>query len=193
MFDALFKKAKIFGELYLADPRKEYLLAAYEAYKTSLSILHYIEKSYDTDDAKLFLKKKSGEVYQGALNTCLELYRKSPADGYLEQAFMISEKNKASIITAGLKERTFHAGMEKGSAAGAGGTAGMRERNIKYNIARLNVRSDEAQDSKEIETIASEKAGYEIELARLQKELEQNTRYYNLKYDDLKNNNQYLV
>jgi CHAT domain-containing protein len=184
LFDALFKKAKIFGELYRTDPKKEYLLAAYEAYKTSLSILHYIEKSYDTDDAKLFLKKKSAEVYQGALSTSLELYHRFPADGYLEQAFLISEKNKASIITAGLKERTFHAGMEMEHAAGAGDSVGARERNIKYNIARLNVRSDEAQDSKETENIAREKAGYEIELARLQKELEQNARYYKLKYDD---------
>ena len=36
--------------------------AAYDAYRTSLSILRYIEKSYDTDDAKLFLKKRNGAV-----------------------------------------------------------------------------------------------------------------------------------
>ncbi|HMH21320.1 MAG TPA: tetratricopeptide repeat protein, partial [Puia sp.] len=132
LFDALFKKAAVFGALYRSDPKKEYLLAAYEAYEASLSILHYIEKSYDTDDAKLFLKKKSGDVYQGALTTCLELHRLMPAGGYLEQAFLISEKNKASIITAGLKERTFQgaeggAGVQGGAATeGGAGVAGVR-------------------------------------------------------------------
>jgi CHAT domain-containing protein len=178
LFDALFKKAVVFDELHKEQHKPAFLLASYEAYKASLSILRYIEKSYDTDDAKLFLKRKSGEVCQGALSVCLELHRLFPGDGYLEQAFTISEQNKASIITAGLKERAFS------NIEGAEAAALQRERNIRYNIARLNVRGDEAQGSGEIGAIAREKAGYEIELTRLQKELEQNDHYYKLKYDD---------
>ncbi len=177
LFDALFKKADFFERLYRTEPKEAYLAASYEAYKAALSLLRYIEKSYDTDAAKIFLKKNNGEVYQGALAVCLELHKLHPADHYLEQAFGISEKNKASIITANLKERTFKQMPGKDSALL------QRERNIKYNIARLNVKSEEA-DGKAVEKIAGEKAGYEIELSRLQKELEQNGSYYKLKYDD---------
>ena len=177
LFDALFKKAVAFERLYRTEPKGEYLMASYEAYKAALSLLRYIERSYDTDDAKIFLKKNNGEVYQGALSVCLELYRLHPSDNYLEQAFLISERNKASIITANLKERAFN------KMPGAASALLQRERNIKYNIARLNVKSEEA-DSKDVEKIAGEKAGYEIELSRLQKELEQNGNYYKLKYDD---------
>jgi CHAT domain-containing protein len=178
LFDALYKKAQLLRRLYQVQAKEEYLSAAYETYKAALAMLRYIEKSYDTDDAKLFLKKKSGQVYQGALSVCLDLHRLHPGDHYLEQAFMISERNKASIITAGLRERGF-------ANQAAGGEALMqRERNIKYNIARLNVRSDETQDSRELEVLAREKTGYEIELSHLQKDLEQNDAYYRLKYDD---------
>jgi CHAT domain-containing protein len=59
-----------------------------------------------------------------------------------------------------------------------------RARNLKYNIARLNIKQDMSQDIKEIELIAQEKQGYEIELSRLYKQLEQNHKYYKLKYDD---------
>jgi CHAT domain-containing protein len=178
LFDALYKKAGLFERLYKAQPKGEYLLAAYEAYKAALAMLRYIEKSYDTDDAKIFLKKKIGPIYQGALSVCLELHRLHPGDHYLEQAFLISERNKASIITAGLKERGF------ANLTGATEALIQKERNIKYNIARLNVRSDEAQDSKEVGALAKEKGAYEIELSHLQKDLEQNDAYYKLKYDD---------
>ena len=178
LFDALLKKAILFERLYRTQPKEEYLLASYEAYKTTLSILRYIEKSYDTDDAKIFLKKKNAEVYQGALSICLELYHLHPERNYLEQAFLIGEKNKASIITTNLRQRSFNKSPDKE------GDLLQRERNIKYNIARLNVRSEETSDRGVAEKIAGEKAGYEIELSRLQKELEQNGNYYKLKYDD---------
>ncbi len=178
LFDAFYKKATLFERLYREQPDQNYLSAAYEAYKAALSLLRYIEKSYDTDDAKIFLKKRSGEVYQGALSVCLALQRLHPGDHYLEQAFMISERNKASIITAGLKERS------GATLTGVAAASMEKERNIKYNIARLNVRSDETQDPKEFAALAREKAGYEIELAQLQKELERSDAYYRLKYED---------
>ena len=178
LFDALFKKAVIFHHLYKSQPKEEYLQASYEAYKATLSIFRYIEKSYDTDDAKIFLKKKNTDVYRAALSVCLELYARHPNETYWQQAFAISEKSKASIITANLKEKVSGKipGVEEGLL--------QKERNIKYNIARLNVKSEEASDSRELASMAKEKAGYEIDLARLQKALEQNGAYYRLKYDD---------
>lgn len=183
LFDALYKKAVFFEQWYRAQPNEAYLAAAYEAYKTTLSILRYIEKSYDTDDAKLFLKKKNSEVYQGALSVCLELYRLHPGGNYLEQAFSISERNKASVIMANLEQRNFR------KTPGIEGLL-QKERNIKYNIARLDVKneaaagSEAATGSRAVETMAEEKAGYEIQLSGIQKELEKNDQYYRLKYED---------
>lgn len=178
LFDALLKKAALFQRLYKAQPEEKYLRASYEAYKTTLALLRYIEKSYDTDDAKIFLKKHNSQVYQGALSVCLELKGLHPDSNYLEQAFLVSERNKASIITANLKEKYFN------KIQGKEQKLLQQERNIKYNIARLNVKSEEATDRGEAEKIAREKSGYEIDLSRLQKELEQNGNYYKLKYDD---------
>jgi len=178
LFDALFKKATLFEELYKIQPREQYLVAAYAAYKTSLSILRYIEKNFDTDDAKLFLKKRNSTVSQGALSVCLQLYHLHPQAGYLEQAFLISEKNKASVITANLQERNLQhlSGVPDGLL--------QREDNIKYNIARLNVKLEGTSDKKDLDSISREKAGYEIELSHLQKQLEENDAYYKLKYED---------
>jgi CHAT domain-containing protein len=176
LFDALFRKAELMIRLYRSQPREQWLLAAYDAYRASLSILHYIEKSYDTDDAKLFLKKRNGAVCQGALEVCLELHRQHPDKGYLEQAFLISERSKASVIAANLQER-FLSGLP-------GNGSLQKEEDIKYNIARLDVKLEETKDKGTLQSIAQEKAGYEIALAEIQQKLEQNGSYYRLKYED---------
>jgi CHAT domain-containing protein len=179
LFDALTKKAITFGMLFDQNGKEENLRASFEAYESTLTLLAYIEKNFDTDDAKILLKKKSREVYQKALLACLELYRLHPKDHYLEKAFLISEKNKGSIMAASLKERSFN-----DFAEGKESKLMEQERNIKYNIARLNVKTDQSQDSKTIETLAREKSDYEIELSQLQKEFEKNDAFYKLKYDD---------
>ncbi|HEV2355410.1 MAG TPA: hypothetical protein VGR89_14265, partial [Puia sp.] len=176
LFDALFKKAVLLERLYRADPQEKWLLATYQAYRASLSILRYIEKSYDTDDAKLFLKKRTSAVYQGALSACLDLYHLHPTGDYLEQAFLISEKSKASVIAANLRERSLDSPGEDSLET--------REEGIKYNIARLDVKLQEAGDAAEVARTAQEKAGYEIQLAQLQKKLELDGNYYRVRYED---------
>ena len=173
LFDVLFKKAQVYELLYKTESKESWLEASWQAYTAALSLLRYIEKSYDTDDAKLFLKRKSSDVYDGALTVCLQLHRLHPDSAWLEQAFLISEKSKATIIFANLRENAF-----------AGGEVGKELRNLKYNLARLNIRAEETTDSATMETIHREQTDYGIRLARLQKQLEQNSAYYRLKYDD---------
>ncbi|MDP4255389.1 MAG: CHAT domain-containing protein [Bacteroidota bacterium] len=179
LFDALLEKARVFGRLYRSQPEEAWLSGGFDAYKAALAILRYIEKSYDTDDAKLFLKKKSGGIYKEALDVCLALWKRHPDKNYLEQAFSIGERNRASIIAAGMMERNF------AGAPGSNEEALLkRERNIKYNIARLNVNIDETRDSRRLEQMTREVASYEIDLARLQKQLEHSDAWYREKYED---------
>ncbi|HEX4852270.1 MAG TPA: tetratricopeptide repeat protein, partial [Puia sp.] len=178
LFEAISEKASIFEKWYQSEKKEEYLQAAFSAFSSTLALLSYIEKSYDTDDAKMLLKKKSRHIYQEALNVCLELHHLHPDDGYLEKAFLITEKNKASIVVASLREKNMR------DLNGHDQELVQIERNIKYNIARLNVESDQAKDNAIIESIANEKSRYEIELVRVQKTLEENNRYYRIKYDD---------
>jgi CHAT domain-containing protein len=178
LFDALSKKAMIFELLYKAYRQERYLSASSEAYELTLDLLDYVEKNYDTDDAKLLLKKRSRQIYEAALSVCIELNRLHPGGPYLEKAYLISERNKGSVVASHIREEMIGR-MNIGQSAPID-----RARNLKYNIARLNIKQDLSQDIKEIELIAQEKEGYEIELSRLYKQLEQNNKYYKLKYDD---------
>ncbi len=178
LFDALCKKAAIFALLHREESTEKYLTASLDAYKAAITLLAFIERSYDTDDAKLFLKKKSREVYNGALNVCLQLHRLHPAGNFLEEALMVTEKNKASIMAANLRQKN---GIQR---AGINPSFLQTERNIKFAIARLDVKTEQLKDNAALEKLAAEKAGYEIALSRLQKQMEQNNHYFQLKYED---------
>lgn len=178
LFDALFKKATTFEKLYQAHTQEKYLQAARSTYSSLVSLLRYIEKSYDTDDAKLFLKNNSQHVYRQAFLTDIHLHKLHPQAGYLEQAFITSEKEKASVMYAGISEKAFQ------KMPGIDPALVHKERNIKYQLARLGIKSDQVHDSATLEAIAKEKAAVEIELSQVQKLIEQNSAYYQKKYSE---------
>jgi CHAT domain-containing protein len=178
LFDALYNKATTFEKLYQVQQKESWLQAASATYTSVISLLRYIEKSYDTDDAKLFLKNNSQAVYQHAFLVYLALHRLHPGDGYLEKAFITCEKSKASVMYAGLSERSFS------SIPGIETALIQKERNIKYNLARLGIKGDQTQDSTALLAIAKERAAMEIELAQVQQRIEQNSAYYKQKYND---------
>ncbi|WP_207515609.1 CHAT domain-containing protein [Longitalea luteola] len=178
LFDALFKKAATFEALYGKQRQEKHLQAALNTYNSAIALLRYIEKSYDTDEAKLFLKNNSQQVYQNAVQVCMQLHALHPAGGYAQQAFVIAERNKASVVYSGVTEK----GIRK--TTGIDPALSIQERNIKYNLARLSIRTDQTQDSAALLALASEKARYELQLAQLQHAVEQHSGYYQLKYSD---------
>jgi CHAT domain-containing protein len=179
LFDALYKKARTLEQLYQQQPKEQLLTAALKTYNSAISLLRYIEKCYSTDDAKLFLKNNSQEAYQHAFGVCLQLHALHPGAGYLEQAFITGERNKASVMYAGFKEKA----MQK--TPGIDASLVQQERNIKYNLARLSIKSDQTQDSAALEALSQQKARLEIALSQVQNNIEQNSAYYKLKYTEL--------
>ena len=178
IFDVLDKKAEAWTALYSKTNSSPDLKAAYATYQSTISLLSYIEKSYETDDAKIFLKEKMGAVYTKALNVCLALDKLFPGSGYLEEAFMITEKNKASVMSAEIKQKNF-----AGSDA-AGGELLREERNIRYNLARLNSKMDQRLTGEELNKVNDELSVYESRLVGLRRKMEENKKFYQMKYAD---------
>jgi CHAT domain-containing protein len=178
LFDVLVSKAKAWEMVFKKTSRPEDLKAAYDAYQATISLLVYIERSYEMDDAKIFLKQKSGGVYANALSVCLQLNSLYPKQGFLEAAFLISEKNKASVMSSQISERNFLL------SDGPENDLAVEERNIKFNIARLNSREDDRIDTRTLQSINDEKAVYETRLVNLRRKMEVNNRFYQLNYSD---------
>lgn len=170
LFDALYYKASILEGLYSQSGKGEYLEEALGAYNSAILLFRYIEKTYATDDAKLFLKRNNQGLYEDAVLACLELDRLHPGGPYGEMAFQMAEKSKASIVSARWEELSLNhlPGIDPGLVR--------KEMEVKHDIARLDLKNDGVT--------ATQKADYEIELASLQRTMEQNSAYYNLKFED---------
>ena len=178
LFDALSCKAGILETIYSQNGNEEYLKAALDAYSSAIILFRYIEKTYTTDDAKLFLKKNNRDLYESAVLICLELDRLHPHGPYLEEAFITEEKSKASIVSGRLDE------MALLKIPGIDPKLVQRQRDIKYNIARLELKGDPELGSQITQAVAKQKADDEIELSFLQKNIELNNAYYKMKFED---------
>jgi CHAT domain-containing protein len=178
LFEVLSKKAKAWEMQYHASGRLEDLRSAYDAYASTISLLSYIERSYETDDAKLLLKQNSSQLYMDAMNACLKLKDYYKGEHWLETAFLISEKNKASVMSAQIRESNFLYSSSRQNELAA------KERNIKFNIARLNSRTEERLNTETLQRINDEKSVYESQLVSLRREIEGDDRFYQFKYSD---------
>jgi CHAT domain-containing protein len=178
LFDAIISKAAAWEQLYAQSRRDNYLLGAWQAYNSAILLFRHIEKTCATDDARLFLKKKNRELYRHAFETGLALDRLHPDGGYLEAAFEVEEKSKASILSANLDVSA------SGHIPGVDPQLLQRLRTIKYKIARLELKTDPEQGTVSSQAAADQKADDEIELSRLQKNLEMNSAHYKFKFED---------
>jgi CHAT domain-containing protein/tetratricopeptide (TPR) repeat protein len=178
LFEVLNKKASGWELSFKQTKHPEDLLSALDTYQSTISLLSYIEKSYETDDAKLLLKKRSGEIFTHAMDVCLQLNDLYPKRQFLNEAFLIAEKNKASVMNSQIRERHI-----LNSVAPENALSG-EERNIKYNIARLNAKVDEAKDEKSLKNINDLKSDFEIQLVNIRHKMEANKRFYQLKFAD---------
>lgn len=175
LFEALRRKALAFKQLYAQTSNNKDLQASLNTSEAAISLLRYIERSYETDDARLFLKKNVQQVYQNAFNTCMQLFSISKDRNYLEKAFVLTEQNKASILAVNVNERNIK------RKQGIPTNLLQQERNLRFNIARLNLKSDVAGTAQQ-EAIAKEKMEHEINLSKLVSTYEKANDYYNLKY-----------
>ena len=178
LFEVLVKKASAWEMEYKVTSRADDLKAAFDTYQTTISFLSYIERSYEMDDAKIFLKQESSAVYTNALSVCLALNDLFPKTGYQESAFLIAEKNKASIMNSQLRERNILLSVNPGNDLEG------QERNIKFNIARLNSKAEGESNAQTLLHISNEKSVYETQLVNLHRKMEGNQNFYRLKYTD---------
>src|SRR5450432_201621 len=178
LFEVLETKAAAWNRIYKKTSRPEDLRSSNDSYQSAITLLSYIERSYEMDDAKILLKQKSSELYGKALDVCLQLNRIYPRENFLEAAFQISEKNKASVMSSQIRETNLLLSVGEGDHLAAD------ERNIKYNIARLNTKTDEGGDAQTLQKLNDEKSVYETRLVTLRRKMEGNKRFYQLKYSD---------
>ena len=160
LFHTLTAKAEAWHRLYLGTNDAQQAKEELAAYAAAFRLVDYVERSYDSDEARLFLNKIKYLVHHKPIKTAYELYRRLNEVYYLEQAYIFDQKNKASVLS-------FNQQLAEQANQNNSGSR-RREQELRSAITRLSLRAWKISDSSEIAAIEKEIREAEIELGRLQ-------------------------
>jgi tetratricopeptide (TPR) repeat protein len=165
LFDVLMAKANAFEKFYhrVSDNRK--LEAALQAYRAAFRLIDYVGKTFNGDDARLFLEKIRNTVTRQPIELCLLLYEQTAQQEYLEEAYWFDQWNKVTSLPTASTSDTDSVSNSL-----------TKESSLRTAISRLAGKAAECDDSITALILPSIK-DTEIVLREIQDELEQNPEY----------------
>ncbi|MFT3704050.1 MAG: CHAT domain-containing tetratricopeptide repeat protein [Agriterribacter sp.] len=178
LFNAIIKKAGCFEKLYEQDKNVKNLKAAMDAYLSAISLTDYLERTMESDEAKIFLKKNSSMAYNKALDMVMLLYGFTHDKELLWKAYSIIERNKSSVLVSNLKAFEVKSKMQVPEELL------QQERDLKYKIARAEIMMDKTSESDTSSTFADDKRNNELKLSDVQKKIRQYTSKSDLQEDE---------
>ncbi|MBN8687729.1 MAG: CHAT domain-containing protein [Chitinophagales bacterium] len=162
LFNALCDKADALQTLYQQSKEITPLAQALDAYQAAFRLASYVEHTYDSDEARLFLGKIKHHIHSKPIDISLQLYELTGKINYLEQTYNFDQLNKASILTLNVQENELRTNnnQEKGLIT--------KETNIKKSITRLILEAGREKDSTRLGELRSAVRDQEIELGKIQ-------------------------
>jgi len=176
--EILHGKARTLFQYYMQSDSIDYLLLSHETYTSATELIKFMRRSILTNDSKHFLQERSGEVFEGAIETSLRLADHYRDSTFLRDAFLLAESSKAMQLLENMNEQ-----LAKGLAIIPDSLI-EKERQIRYNLAYLTKEQlREAYDGKSKSKISDQIFELQHGLDELLKKFERDyPHYHNLKY-----------
>lgn len=169
LYKAILKKAACFELLYRNTATQDYLNAALTTYTAGIALVDYVDRTLESDEAKIFLKSNSNIIYAKAIDISMLLHKLTNEKEYLWKAYAIVEKSKSSVLVSNLKA------FEIKSKAAIPYELLQEEKELKYKIARLQIKIDQNQDDSTGLQLTIEKRNDELGLAAIQHKIRKYT------------------
>jgi CHAT domain-containing protein len=174
LFNTLTAKATALEEYYEKERNTRLLSSALNSYESAFKLVDYVERSYESDEARLFLNKIKYMVHSAPIDLSLRLFELTKEKTWLEQAYKFDQRNKASVLSLSLQEN------EMREQAGVSAQLVKEISGTKAEITRLSLKAARLGDSSQLKAINDAIRDKEIELARLQEKLNQDPKYSQL-------------
>ncbi|HEX8316659.1 MAG TPA: CHAT domain-containing tetratricopeptide repeat protein [Flavisolibacter sp.] len=159
LFNVLTAKADAWHAIYIATRDIKAAQEELKAYQSAFELIVYVERTYDSDEARLFLTRIKHAVYNKPIDIAFELYTKTTDIAYLNQLYYFDQLNKATVLSL---NRQLNSGLEGGSLHP------QKEQQIKEEITRLSIRAAQVNDSIQLASLHVRIRDHEIELSKLQ-------------------------
>jgi CHAT domain-containing protein/Tfp pilus assembly protein PilF len=163
LFNVLSAKAQAFHCLYERLGPMQNAEQELNAYQSAFKLIDYVERTYNSDEARLFLDKTKYAVHGKPIDIAYELYSKTKKQEYLDALYQFDQHNKASVLS--LKMQSSEMVSEKNTSLVS------KERNIRSEITRLSLKANQLKDSFNLSAINKQIRDYEIELGKTQEQM----------------------
>lgn len=162
LFNTLSAKAVAFQLWYEKKKDIQLLKAALDAYRSAFRLADYVERNYDSDEARLFLNRIKYNIHHKPIDLCISLYELTGEASYQEEAYLFDQRNKASILSLNIREAEL---KTRGDIPAA---LVQEENRIRRNLTRLSIKAGNLTDSLQLTTLNNQIRDQEIELGRIQ-------------------------
>lgn len=174
LFNALSAKANAYQLIYFTGKKQEDLLSSLDAFRSAFTLADYVEKTYESDESRLFLNRIKYSAHTSPIEECIRLYGLTGEKRYLEEAYLFDQRNKASVLSLNLQLSGL--GRQPGASTELIKKAG----SLKSKITRLTLKGAQTSDSGQLSQVNNEISNDEIELGRLQRSLNGDPKYAQL-------------
>ncbi len=163
-YQILFQKANLLFKKYQGDKNEKLLDASLASYLKAIETLHYILKSFDNDEAKVFFIENSKALFDAAIAVTYEACNKN--EKYLPDFAYVLESYKGNVLLQNLEHKEVR--RNKDIPKDLLG----KEAEIKQLYAAYLTKLNQATNEKEAADIKKKLSGLQVELSRLQKSME---------------------
>ncbi len=183
LYETLSRKANALKELGLEEGNTRNIRLSLETYDKTLRVLETMRMGYQTEESRLHLSQSESDIYPKAIDAAYHMYRKTGDETYIEKGFNFSERSKAAVLLASMRN------IEALEFGGVPPELREEEEGLKRSLtAYTELIYEERQRARPNEQRITnwEERIFELnrELARLTEFLEKEyPDYYNLKYD----------
>lgn len=165
LFNILTDKGDVIKRIYDEEKDIKYLEGSLNAYRSAFKLAAYVEKTYDSDEARLFLGKIKHTIHSKPIDISLELFDLSHNEDYLEEAYLFDQRNKAAVLSFNVRTN------ELKNQPGEASELVKRETLLKSALTRLSLKAAVVTDSVELQKLYSHIRDNEIELGSLQEKI----------------------
>jgi CHAT domain-containing protein len=163
LFSSLVGKAEAANALYRKTKDVSWAKEELEIYQSAFKLVGYVEKTYNSDEARLFINHYKYEVHGKPIDIAFELYQKTGDKKFIRDLYFIDQQNKASVLALNQVQSAYRSG---------GDTSILRqEREIKASITRNLLKASRTRDSIQLAGYSKEIREQEILLDRIQSKL----------------------
>lgn len=165
LFNTLTAKADAQQKIYEQGKKTEMAEQALDSYRAAFRLADYVEKTYNSDEARLFLGRIKYAVHSRPIEIGLLLYRLTHKREYLEEVYFFDQRNKASVLSLNIRQQELKTPDE------ATNELNRRETMLKSAITRLSLRASVQTDSLALSELNDAIRDNEIELNKVREKI----------------------